>query len=95
MSTHPDISRMKKFMKLQHQGKFHWGRSKYKAELHRLLASPGLSEMNVETQTMKTLSLNGITVATTEIAKSPHNMTLRSWWEEEATKAGTTLYPDF
>lgn len=95
MSTHPDISRMKKFMKLQHQGKFHWGRSKYKAELHRLLASPGLSEMNVETQTMKTLSLNGITVATTEIAKSPHNMTLRSWWEEEATKVGTTLYPTF
>lgn len=95
MTTHPDISRMEKFMILQHQGKFPWGRSKYKAELHRLLASPGLSEMIVEAQTTKTLKLDGKSVSTTELVKSPHSATLRSWWEEEATKAGTTLYPSF
>jgi len=94
MTEHQDIIRMKRFIKLQHTAKFPWGKARYTTELHKLLASPGISEMTMETQSNTSLILDGKPVSHV-IGRCFNGMTLRTWWEKEASKAGTSLFPTF
>ena len=89
-----NIETMKRFITMEKNGTFPWGRAKYTIELRRLLASKEFEQFQI-TEKIETM----ITFGGMEISSAKTNDTIisscQNWWEKAATQRGTTLFPKF
>ena len=89
-----NLKTMERFIAMEQNGIFPWGRAKYTIELRRLLASKEFEKFKVTEKIVTMITFGGMEISSAKTTDHIISSCL-FWWEKAATRRGTTLFPKF